>query len=49
METFEDLLDLTPSKLHPVALKLKDMILAIDLSAFEVMKRGERIHALGPF
>ena len=49
MDTSEDLLDLTPSKLRPVAVKLKDVILAIDPSAAEDVRLGESIHALGPF
>ena len=49
MDTFEDLLDLTPSKLRPVAVKLKEVILAFDPSAVEDVRLGESIHALGPF
>ena len=47
MDTFEDLLDLTPSKLRPVAVKLKEVILAIDPSAVEVVRLGERAATYG--
>ena len=45
MDTFEDLLHLTPSKLRPVALKLKDVILAIvfmRLGHFEFLRQKKQ-------
>lgn len=48
--TFDDLLEITEEKLRPVAIRLREVILALDSNACEVVRLGDKAatYGLGP-
>ena len=47
IETFENLLDITESKLQPIAIRLREIILELNPNACEVARLGEKASTFG--
>lgn len=45
--TFEDLLAISPEALHPVAVRLREIILELDPNAVEVVRLGDKASTFG--
>lgn len=45
--TFEDLLAISPEALHPIAVRLREIILELDPNAVEVVRLGDKASTFG--
>lgn len=45
--TFEDLLAISPEALHPIAIRLREIILELDPNAVEVVRLGDKASTFG--
>jgi len=45
--TFENLLEITEKELHPIAIRLREIILELDLKACELVRLGDKSATFG--